>query len=67
MSCFIDYDKEEKWLREMAKEGYQLEDASFRYKFRSTEPEYTVIKVDYRHLKKHEDFIDYCTLFEDSG
>ncbi|KAA9021073.1 DUF2812 domain-containing protein [Niallia endozanthoxylica] len=64
---FINFEKEEKWLHEMAKQGYQLEDKSFGYKFLSAEPEDTTIKVDYRVFKKQEDFIDYCTLFEDSG
>ncbi len=64
---FINYDKEEKWLKEMAKQGYQLEHKSFSYKFRSTKTEDAMIKIDYRTFKKQEDFIDYCTLFEDSG
>ncbi|MBC2728488.1 DUF2812 domain-containing protein [Desulfosporosinus sp.] len=64
---FIDYDKEEKWLTEMAKKGYQLIDTSFGYKFRFTKPEEATIKIDYRTFKHQEDFIDYCTLFEDSG
>jgi len=64
---FINFEKEEKWLHEMAKQGYQLEDKSFGYKFVSAQPEDTTIKVDYRIFKKQEDFIDYCTLFEDSG
>jgi hypothetical protein len=64
---FVDYDKEEKWLREMANQGYQLENTAFGYKFRLAEPEDAIIKIDYRTFKKQEDFIDYCTLFEDSG
>lgn len=64
---FIDYDKEEKWLKEMAKKGYQLEDRAFGYKFRLTKPENVSIKIDYRTFKKEEDFIEYSTLFEDSG
>jgi len=65
---FIDYDKEEKWLKEMEKEGYQLESKFVGgYKFRLTKPEDTTIKIDYRTFKKEEDFIDYCALFEDSG
>jgi len=67
LKYFIDYDKEEKWLECMAKKGYKLEDRSFGYKFSLAKPEDTVIKVDYRKFKKQEDFIDYCTLFEDSG
>ncbi|WP_026700784.1 DUF2812 domain-containing protein [Salibacterium aidingense] len=65
--CFIDYDKEEKWLREMANKGWQLENTSFGYKFRETTPEDTVIKIDYRTFKKQDDFMEYRTLFEDSG
>jgi hypothetical protein len=64
---FIDFDKEEKWLEEMAQQGYQLESHSIGYKFRQAQPEDAVIRIDYRKFKKQEDFIDYCTLFEDSG
>jgi Protein of unknown function (DUF2812) len=64
---FIDFDKEEKWLNELAKEGYQLEEKSFGYKFCQAQPENAITKIDYRKFKKNEDFIDYCTLFEDSG
>lgn len=64
---FINYDKEEKWLNEMLKKGYELEDVSFGYKFRFTKPQDNRIRIDYRTFKKKEDFIDYCSLFEDSG
>lgn len=64
---FINFEKEEKWLQEMSKKGYQLQGRTFGYKFRKTEPEDTVIKIDYRSFKTQEDFLDYCTLFEDSG
>ena len=64
---FIDYDKEEKWLNEMAKKGYELENVSFGYKFRSIKPETVTFRIDYRTFKKKEDFIDYCILFKDSG
>jgi len=64
---FMDFEKEEQWLQEMAKRGYQLESKSFGYKFKKAEPEDVTINIDYRTFKKKEDFIDYCTLFEDSG
>ncbi|MBB6218154.1 hypothetical protein HNQ80_004294 [Anaerosolibacter carboniphilus] len=64
---FIDYDKEEKWLNDMARSGYELEDVRFGYKFRSTKAENATIRIDYRSFKNKEDFIDYCSLFEDSG
>lgn len=64
---FIDFDKEEKWLEGLAKQGYHLESVFFVYKFRLAEPEEATIKIDFRRFTKQEDFIDYCTLFEDSG
>lgn len=64
---FIDFNKEEKWLEDMAKKGYELEGKSLGYNFRYAEPEDAVIRIDYRTFKKQENFIDYCTLFEDSG
>ncbi|EKO1914103.1 DUF2812 domain-containing protein [Clostridium botulinum] len=64
---FTDYNKEEKWLNEMYKKGYELKNISFGYKFRSIEPEHATVRIDYRIFKSKEDFIDYCTLFEDSG
>lgn len=64
---FIDYDREEKWLNEMAKKGYMLEDVSCGYKFSLSNPENATIRIDYRIFKNENDFLDYCTLFEDSG
>lgn len=64
---FIDFEKEEKWLGEMAKKGFLLEGKLFGYKFKKTEPKDVSIRIDYRKFKKQEDFIDYITLFEDSG
>ncbi|MBA4509618.1 DUF2812 domain-containing protein [Clostridium sporogenes] len=64
---FTDYNKEEKWLNEMYKKGYELKNISFGYKFRSIEPEDATVRIDYRIFNKKENFIDYCTLFEDSG
>lgn len=60
---FIDYDKEEKWLNEMYKKGYELESISFRYKFTPVELENVTVKIDYRIFKNKEN----CALFEDSG
>ena len=49
--CFINYDKEEQWLNSMAKEGYELKDVSFGYKFHVKEPEDTILRYDYRTFK----------------
>lgn len=64
---FVDFEKEEKWLMGMAKQGLLIDNRSFGYQFRAIEPEETIIKMDFRKFKNQEDFIDYCTLFEDSG
>lgn len=64
---YIDFEKEEKWLGEMAKQGWELSGISCGYEFRQTIPNNTIIKIDYRTFKKNSDFEDYLTLFRDSG
>ena len=48
LKFFLDFEKEEKWLEEMAWKGYQLESTTFGYTFRYTEPEDATIKIDHR-------------------
>ncbi len=67
LKFFIDFEKEEKWLEEMAWKGYHLKSNTFGYKFRIAEPEDATIKIDHRIFNRRSDFINYCTLFEDSG
>ncbi|WML57745.1 DUF2812 domain-containing protein [Neobacillus sp. PS2-9] len=64
---FLDFEKEEKWLNDMATEGYELVGRSMGYRFRSVRPEKVNIKIDYRTFKKQTDFADYEALFEDCG
>lgn len=65
---FINFDKEENWLNDMARQGYRFtKKTSFGYTFEWDKPERATIKMDYRTFKKQEDFEDYCALFEDSG
>ncbi|MFP7494571.1 DUF2812 domain-containing protein [Terribacillus saccharophilus] len=65
---FIDFDKEEQWLEKMAREGYHLDKAYLGYHFkRGKKSEEATIRIDFRTFKRKEDFIDYCTMFEDSG
>lgn len=64
---FVNFDKEEKWLNEMARNGWQLKGKSTRYRFCKGEPEATVIKVDYRVFNKRDAYEDYLMLFKDSG
>lgn len=67
LKFFIDYTKEEKWLNEMAKKGYEITKNTFGYNFRKITPNDITYRIDYRTFKTQNDFIDYCTLFEDSG
>ncbi|EJP94412.1 DUF2812 domain-containing protein [Bacillus cereus] len=67
LKFFLDFEKEEKWLEEMAWKGYQLKSNAFGYRFKIAEPEDTKIKIDHRVFNRRSDFINYCTLFEDSG
>ncbi len=65
---FTNFDEEENWLNDMAKQGYRFTKKTiFGYKFEPEKPENVIIKMDYRTFKKQEDFEDYCALFEDSG
>lgn len=67
LKVFIDFEKEEKWLQEMARQGFHLKKVLLGYHFHKGEPETTTIKIDFRKFAHSEDFIDYCTMFEDSG
>ena len=63
-----DYEKEEKYLREMSNKGYHLINISFPgfYKFQIGEPEDIVYRLDYNNYKR-EDKNSYIKLFEDYG
>jgi len=64
---YIDFEKEEKWLNKMAKQGWELCGKSFIYEFRKVEPNNTTIKIDYRTFENNRDYEDYLALFKDSG
>jgi len=64
---FVNFQKEEKWLENMAAQGWQLKKSFFTYNFVSATPEQANIKIDYRHFKNQQDFLEYRSLFEDSG
>lgn len=64
---FTNFEKEEKWLNEMAQQGYRFVGKSMGYKFVPAEPEGAIIKIDFRKFAKKDDFEDYLALFEDSG
>lgn len=64
---FLRFDKEEKWLEDMSAQGWTLSRKFIFYEFQKTAPERKIIRIDFRESKSKQDFIDYCTLFEDSG
>ena len=64
---FLNFQKEEKWLEQMAANGWQLKKQYILYTFESAPSRQANIKIDFRMFPKNQDFLDYCTLFEDSG
>lgn len=38
LKFFLDFEKEEKWLNEMAAKGYEFTDKTFGYKFHEVNP-----------------------------
>lgn len=64
---FLQFDKEEKWLEHMANQGWLLSRKSLFYYFQRVDPKKQTIRTDYRKIKSEKDFLDYCTIFEDSG
>ena len=66
---FVDLDKEEKYLCEMAEKGYLFVKYSYWrvYTFEPTEPKTLNYRVDYRYFSSKAQFEEYVTLFEDSG
>lgn len=64
---YINLDKEENWLNEMAAQGWVLCGKSSKYIFQKAAPDNEMIKIDYRNFKSKEDFQNYIALFQDSG
>ena len=51
LKCFINYAKEEKWLTEMSKKGYELVSPSFGYTFRKQLLKKQLLELIIDHLK----------------
>lgn len=64
---FFRFDKEEKWLEEMAGNGWLLCGKGLCYEFLRCTPDRCTIRVDYREFKNRGEFEDYKAMFEDSG
>lgn len=59
--------KEEKWIQEMAEQGWLIEKLGFGYTFRQVEKKDYNLKMDYRIFSKQEEFEAYVTMHEDFG
>jgi hypothetical protein len=64
---FFNISKEEEWLNSLAKQGWILTRIGFGYMFEKAEPEDVNIRVDYHLFQSQSDYMNYITLFEDSG
>lgn len=66
---FVDMDKEETYLRSMAKAGYMLKSYNSLgfYTFEPGKPQELHYKIDYRVFKNKRAFQQYRQLFQDSG
>ncbi|MDP2843729.1 MAG: DUF2812 domain-containing protein [Anaerolineaceae bacterium] len=60
-------EKEEKWLEQMAADGWKLISvAPYVYKFQRSEPERIIFRLDYKNTLD-KDYQEYLSLFEDAG
>lgn len=64
---FLSFEKEEKWLNKMAKQGYLFEKKALCYHFKKVDFPKATFRIDYRKFSNYQDFLDYETMFEDSG
>ena len=64
-----DFEKEEQFLNDMAKQGYRLKkyNSLGMYTFMNAEPQNSSYGVDYRKFTNNAHFEEYCTLFQDAG
>lgn len=67
--CFIDIEKEEMYLNNMAREGYKLSkiDAFGIYHFEKSEKSELCYRIDYRFFKTYPKLDMYKSMFEDFG
>lgn len=66
---FVDFEKEEKYLNDMAKNGYLLKKYSSLgfYHFIKDKPKDLKYRIDYRGFNKKSEFENYKAMFEDAG
>lgn len=61
------YEQEEEWLEEQAKQGWLVEKASLVYQFRKSHPQELVYRIDYLSITSQKKLDSYKTTFEESG
>lgn len=59
--------KEEKWIQEMAEDGWLIEKVGLGYTFREVEKKSYNLKMDYRIFSKQAEFDEYVTMYNDFG
>jgi len=65
---FLNFAKEEAWLSEMARQGWELTEIRMAgYHFRPAAPQEALIRMDFRTFSTADEFANYVTLFADSG
>ena len=64
---FSTYESEENWLAKQAQEGNIFIKKGLLYKFVKQTPQKVSFGIDYRTFRKKVDYIDYLSLFEDTG
>lgn len=64
---FVDFDKEESWLNDMAAEGHLVRKAGPLYSFTPIAQGSAIVRIDYRPSMSAANFDDYESLFSDAG
>ena len=60
---YLDFDKEEKWLQSMAKQGWQLQSVCFTYTFKKSLPDSEPIRMDFHIFNSTSRYQYYLALF----
>ncbi|WP_454054020.1 DUF2812 domain-containing protein [Clostridium sp. Marseille-Q7071] len=69
LKVFTNFQQEEQYLNHMAQKGFEfVRHSTFGiYHFKKANPKISSYKVDYRIFYKKSNFLDYISMFEDSG
>lgn len=68
IKTFMQFEKEENYLKHMREKGYVLQSKNLCfYKFIKDIPSDVKVKIDYRKFNSLDEFLNYISLFKDSG